>query len=50
MMTLANGNMVEPSFWAMERSQLPFPLMAQTPQALDAGSGLLSLDGQESLT
>jgi len=49
MTTLADGNMVAPCCWAMERLWHPFPLLAWTPRTLDAGSGLLYLDRQESL-
>jgi len=47
-MTLANDNMVAPSFCATGRLQHQFPLLAWIPWALDAGFGLLYLDGQES--
>jgi len=47
-MTLANDNMVEPSFWEMVRLPLPSLLPEWIPLVSDVGSGLPYLDVQES--
>ncbi len=49
MMTLANDNLVALFSWAMGRLQPLSLLLVLTLQDWDAGSGLFSLAGQESL-